>query len=83
MELNYDDVVHKETDAEILGTGATMAFTIITPMILLAYAVEGRKRVQATSLDAIFSFIAAALLIAAGGMIMIFFLLIPLSHSFK
>ena len=42
---------------------------IVTPLILLAYAVEGRKRVQATSLDPLFSFVGAALLIASGGMI--------------
>ena len=42
---------------------------IVTPMILLAYAVEGRKRVQATSLDPLFSFVGAALLIASGGMV--------------
>jgi len=47
--------------------GAVMAFSVITPMILLAYATEGRKTVQATSLDLIFCFVAAATLIAAGG----------------
>ena len=40
---------------------------IVTPLILLAYAVEGRKRIQATSLDPLFSFVGAALLIASGG----------------
>jgi hypothetical protein len=44
-----------------------MAFSVITPLILLAYAVEGRKEVQATSLDYIFCGVAAGLLIAAGG----------------
>ncbi len=44
-----------------------MAFTVITPMILLAYAIEGRKAVQSTSLDYIFCAVAAAILIAAGG----------------
>lgn len=37
-------------------------------MILLAYAVEGRKAVQASSLDALFSFTGACMLIATGGM---------------
>ena len=41
-------------------------------MILLAYAVEGRKNVQATSLDALFSFAGACMLIAAGGTYFIF-----------
>jgi len=47
--------------------GVVMAFAVITPMILLAYALEGRKSVQATSMDMIFCFVAATLLIAAGG----------------
>lgn len=66
--MNNEDVTYPtEADAEILGAGVIMAFTIITPMILLAYAVEGRKRVQATYLDAAFCFVGAATLIAAGG----------------
>ncbi len=44
-----------------------MAFTVITPLILLAYAIEGRKAIQSTSLDYIFCAVAAVLLIAAGG----------------
>ena len=36
-------------------------------MMLVAYAVEGRKTIQSTSLDTILTFVAAALLIAAGG----------------
>merc|ERR1711997_176371 len=55
-------------DTEIIGNGALICLIIVTPMILLAYAVEGRKNVQATSLDAIFSFVGAAMLIAVGGM---------------
>jgi hypothetical protein len=35
--------------------------------MLLAYAVEGRKTIQSTSLDTILTFVAAGLLIAAGG----------------
>jgi hypothetical protein len=68
MQLDAEDVVYpQEVDAEILGSGVVMAFTVISPLILLAYAVEGRKNVQATSLDTIFCFVAAATLIAAGG----------------
>jgi|FrelakmetLWP11LW_1041352.scaffolds.fasta_scaffold612510_1 hypothetical protein len=44
MVLDNDDIIdNTEADAEILGAGTVMAFTIITPMMLLAYAVEGRK----------------------------------------
>ena len=47
MQLDVEDVVYpQEVDTELLGSGAVMAFTIITPLILLAYAVEGRKTVQ-------------------------------------
>lgn len=58
--------------------GAVMAFTVITPLILLAYAVEGRKAVQATSLDYVFCGVAAGLLIAAGGEPLIEFNLITI-----
>ena len=54
-------------DTEIIGNGALICLIIVTPMILLAYAVEGRKNVQATSLDALFAFAGATLLIASGG----------------
>ena len=57
-----------EADAEILGTGAVTTFMIVTPMILLAYVLEGRKAIQAMKLDAIFCFVAAGTLISAGGM---------------
>ena len=68
MVLNtYDSIYPTEADAEILGCGTLICFMIVTPMILLAYAVEGRKNIQATSLDAIFSFVGAAMLIAVGG----------------
>jgi hypothetical protein len=44
MVLDNEDIIDSsEVDAEILGAGTLMAFTIISPMILLAYAVEGRK----------------------------------------
>eukprot|EP00096_Caligus_rogercresseyi_P007263 TRINITY_DN25076_c0_g1_i1.p1 TRINITY_DN25076_c0_g1~~TRINITY_DN25076_c0_g1_i1.p1 ORF type:complete len:172 (+),score=32.91 TRINITY_DN25076_c0_g1_i1:75-590(+) len=65
--LNYDDVIFKEADAEILGQGTTMAYTLITPLLLLAYVVEGRRSVQSTSLDALLTFVGGALLIASGG----------------
>ena len=68
MVLNtYDSIYPTEADAEILGCGTLICLMIVTPMILLAYAVEGRKNIQATSLDAIFSFVGAAMLIAVGG----------------
>jgi hypothetical protein len=47
MQLDVEDVLYpQEVDTEVLGTGAVMAFAVITPMILLAYAVEGRKQIQ-------------------------------------
>ena len=64
-----DNVYPTEADAEILGCGTLICFMIVTPMILLAYAVEGRKNIQATSLDALFSFAGACMLIAVGGKI--------------
>jgi hypothetical protein len=72
VQVNYVDVgapkpILLQVDAEILGAGVVMAFTVITPLILLAYAVEGRKAVQSTSIDSMFSFVAAITLIAAGG----------------
>ncbi len=68
MILHAEDAAYPtEADAEILGSGTLIALNIITPMILLAYAVEGRKNVQATSLDALFCFAGACLLIATGG----------------
>ena len=67
--LHANDAMYPtEADAEILGSGTLMCFIIVTPMILLAYAVEGRKAIQATSLDALFSFAGACMLIATGGM---------------
>ena len=57
-----------EADAEILGLGGVTAYIIITPMLLLAYATEGRKAIQALKLDAIFCFVGAIVLIAGGGM---------------
>ena len=69
MILNVKDSRYPhEADAEMIGSGTLMCLMIVTPMILLAYAVEGRKNVQATSLDPLFSFAGAGLLIAAGGM---------------
>jgi len=69
MMLHNEDAAYPtEADAEILGSGTLTCLMIVTPLILLAYAVEGRKRIQATSLDPLFSFVGAALLIASGGM---------------
>ena len=62
-----DEYYEAEVDSEIVGAGAVMAFTVITPLILLAYVLEGREAVQRTSLDALLCFIAAGMLIAAGG----------------
>ena len=64
--MNYKNTPN-ETDAEILGCGTLTAFCIITPIILLSYCWEGKDVVQTTVLDAAFAFIAAAMLIAAGG----------------
>ena len=60
-----DPIYETEVDIEILG-GCIMAFVVITPMILLAYAVEGSEAIQSTALDSIFCFTAAATLIATG-----------------
>ena len=47
MVLDNEDIIDStEADAEILGAGVLMAYTLITPLMLLAYAVEGRKVVQ-------------------------------------
>ncbi len=43
---NVDIIDSSEADAEILGAGAVMAFAIITPLMLLAYAVEGRDAIK-------------------------------------
>ena len=52
MQLDVEDVVYpQEVDTEMLGSGAVMAFTVITPLMLLAYAVEGRKNVQVQSIE--------------------------------
>lgn len=51
----------------VASLGALVAFSIVTPMILLAYAVEGRKKVQSTTLDMLFSFVGATIFITAGG----------------
>ena len=45
--LDNEDIIDStEADAEILGAGVLMAYTLITPLMLLAYAVEGRKVIQ-------------------------------------
>ena len=66
--LHSKDVTYEaEVDAEILGVGTITAFTIISPMLLLAYAIHGRKALQGTHLDCIFCFVGACLFIASGG----------------
>jgi len=67
FEMNYKSVP-TETDAEIIGCGILTCMAIVSPSILLSYLVEGRKVIQATVLDCAVSFIAAALLMCAGGM---------------
>lgn len=67
-----DPIYEAEVDIEILG-GCVMAFVIITPMILLAYAIEGTDAIQRTSLDSLFTFTAAATLIATGSKCQIIF----------
>ena len=46
-----------------------MCFILVTPMMLLSYAIDGRKNVQGTSLDPLFSFAGACMFIATGGII--------------
>jgi hypothetical protein len=47
MVLDNEDIIDStEVDAEILGAGVLMAYTIISPLMLLAYAMEGRRVVQ-------------------------------------
>ena len=66
--LHAEDVTYEtEVDAEIIGVGTITAYTIISPMILLAYALYGRKTVQGTHLDILFTFIGAILFITSGG----------------
>ena len=73
--LHAKDVTYEtEVDAEIIGVGTITAFTIISPMLLLAYALYGRKAVQGTHLDILFCFVGAIMFITAGGNL-IFFLL--------
>ena len=65
--LDAKDVTYEtEVDAEIIGAGTVMAFTVITPMILLAYSIYGADTIQATSLDALFCFVGSAMLVTSG-----------------
>ena len=66
--LPFLDFFSHHLKKSFLNSGTLTCLMIVTPLILLAYAVEGRKRIQATSLDPLFSFVGAALLIASGGM---------------
>ena len=68
--LHSKDVTYEtEVDAEIIGVGTITAFTIISPMILLAYALYGRKTVQGTHLDILFCMVGAILFITSGGIL--------------
>ena len=62
VDNNYET----EVDTELLG-GAVLAFTIISPMLLLAYALEGVEVIQRTSMDILFSTVGGIVLIAVGG----------------
>merc|ERR1711892_836500 len=57
-----------EVDAEIIGCGILTCMCIVSISILASYLLEGREKIQSTVMDAAFSFIAATLLIACGGM---------------
>jgi len=57
-----------EVDAEIIGCGTLSLLAIVSITILLSYLIEGREVVQSTVIDATFSFLAATLLMTAGGM---------------
>jgi len=59
---------HSEVDAEVIGCGILTCMCIVTLTILLSYMVEGREVIQSTVLDIAFCFIAAILLVTAGGM---------------
>ena len=68
--LHSKDVTYEtEVDAEIIGVGTITAFTIISPMILLSYALYGRKTVQGTHLDILFCMVGAILFITSGGIL--------------
>ena len=62
-DMNYP----AEVDAEILG-GAVLCMNLVSPFLLLAYAMYGTDRIQSTSLDALFCVVGAGTLIALGGM---------------
>ena len=64
--MNYKSA-QSEVDAEVIGCGILTCMAIVSLTILLSYMVEGREAVQGTILDVAFCFIAAALLITAGG----------------
>merc|ERR1712212_1047416 len=67
FEMSYK-AAKSEVDAEIIGCGILTCMSIVSLTILISYLVEGREKVQSTVIDAAFSFIAAALLMACGGM---------------
>jgi len=65
---SQDATYETEVDAEIIGVGTITAFTIISPMLLLAYSLYGRKAVQGTHLDILFCAVGAILFLTSGGM---------------
>lgn len=67
FEMNYKSSP-SEVDAEVIGCGILTCMAIVTPLILLSYVMEGREAVQCTVMDSAFCFIAATLLMCAGGM---------------
>jgi len=67
FEMGYKET-RSEVDAEIIGCGILTCMGIVSLTILISYLVEGRRVVQGTVVDSAFSFIAATLLMTAGGM---------------
>merc|ERR1712223_494946 len=67
FEMGYKET-RSEVDAEIIGCGSLTCMCIVSLTILFSYLIEGREVVQSTVLDATFSFVAATLLMTAGGM---------------
>ena len=81
--MHSEDATYEtEVDAEIIGVGTITAFTIISPMILLAYSLYGRKAIQGTHLDILFCAVGAILFLTSGGIGHVFNLF-KLKHFIK
>ena len=81
--MHSEDATYEtEVDAEIIGVGTITAFTIISPMILLAYSLYGRKAIQGTHLDILFCAVGAILFLTSGGICHVFNLF-KLKHFIK